>query len=178
MKNLDGIQIARAIRKEDKYTIIIYISSHEEYLIQLFEVEPFRFIKKPIDYNIFDKYFMDAYERIANEDIYFQYKFNRNNVKIPYKDIMYFESHGRCVSIIQQNGTEDKFNSKLSLIEKIVENSNQSFLRIHQSYLVNFRFVKKISFSKIELFDGKTLYISEERQKSIRNKYSKILKGF
>lgn len=49
MTMLNGIEVAKYIRERDRYTIIIYISSHEEYLIQLFEVEPFRFIRKPID---------------------------------------------------------------------------------------------------------------------------------
>ena len=73
---------------------------------------------------------------------------------------------------------EDKFNSKLNSIEKITEKGKHPFLRIHQSYLVNFHYIKKICFSKIELYNGKVLYISEERQKDIREKYSQILKGF
>jgi DNA-binding LytR/AlgR family response regulator len=178
MTIMDGIQVAKIIREKDKYAIIIYISSHEEYLIQLFEVEPFRFIKKPIDFCLFDKYFLEAYNKILREDMYFQFEFNRNNVKIPYSDIMYFESHGRCISIIQKDGKEDKFNSKLNSIEKITEKGKHPFLRIHQSYLVNFHYIKKICFSKIELYNGKVLYISEERQKDIREKYSQILKGF
>lgn len=59
--------------------------------------------------------------------MYFQFEFNRNNVKIPYSDIMYFESHGRCISIIQKDGKEDKFNSKLNSIEKITEKGNILF---------------------------------------------------
>lgn len=127
---------------------------------------------------MFDKYFLEAYNKILREDMYFQFEFNRNNVKIPYSDIMYFESHGRCISIIQKDGKEDKFNSKLNSIEKITEKGKHPFLRIHQSYLVNFHYIKKICFSKIELYNGKVLYISEERQKDIREKYSQILKGF
>lgn len=178
MAILDGIKVARIIREIDKYVIIIYISSHEEYLIQLFEVEPFRFIKKPIDYKIFDKYFEDAYKKIDSVAAYFEYEFKRNSVKILYSEIVYFESNGRSIIIMQKDSNVDKFNGKLNMIEKAVEKSNNPFLRIHQSYLVNFHYIRKICFSKVELFDGRTLNISEDKQKIIRERYSEILKGF
>lgn len=38
MTIMDGIQVAKIIREKDKYAIIIYISSHEEYLIQLLKL--------------------------------------------------------------------------------------------------------------------------------------------
>lgn len=40
MAAMNGVQVAKFIREMDKYVVIVYISSHEEYLIQLFEVEP------------------------------------------------------------------------------------------------------------------------------------------
>lgn len=175
MNMLNGIQIAKLIREIDKYVIIVYISSHEEYLIQLFEVEPFRFLKKPIDFKLFDRYFMEAYKKVVSSGSYFEYDFKRNSIKILYSDIIYFESRGRCIYIVQKD-KEDKFIGKLNYIEEKVAESNNPFLRIHQSYLVNFHYIKKICFSKIELYDGKILLISEERQKIIREKYSQILK--
>lgn len=178
MTMLNGIEVAKYIRERDRYTIIIYISSHEEYLIQLFEVEPFRFIRKPIDMAVFNKYFMEAYNKILREEVYFQYNFRRNNVKILYNNIVYFESRGRYINIIQKDGKEDRFNGKLNAIEEIVNRSNHPFLRVHQSYLINFHYIKKINFSKVELFNGKEIYISEERQKIIRERYSQILKEF
>lgn len=49
----DGITTARKIRASQFETIIIYISAYTTYMIELFEVEPFRFIEKPIDPEIF-----------------------------------------------------------------------------------------------------------------------------
>lgn len=52
---------------------IIYVSSYETYFIQLFEVEPFRFIKKPINECDFNAITQLAYERIIEKDSYFEY---------------------------------------------------------------------------------------------------------
>ena len=49
----------------------------------------------------------------------------------------------------------------------ILVDSKIPFLRIHQSYPVNYRFICKISFSHVTLRDGTVLQISEDRQKKI-----------
>lgn len=174
MISLNGIDVAKKIRESDKNVIIIYVSNYETYFIELFEVEPFRFIKKPVDVEVFGKYFQKAYERMVQKDVYFEYKFNKVPHKVPINNIMYFESAGRVITVITKDNT-GKFYGKLSLLEKQLEKSQFSFLRIHQSYLVNYRFVKEITFSKVVLYDGTELQISEERQKMIRAKYTNLL---
>ena len=70
-----------------------------------------------------------------------------------------------------------KFYGKLNMLEKKLENGKISFLRIHQSYLVNYRFIKEISFYKVVLYNGMELQISEDRQKSVREKYNVLIGG-
>ena len=174
MLQLNGIDVAKKIREKDTSAIIIYISSYENYLIELFEVEPFRFIKKPVDKKIFVQYFHKAYERIAHDDAYFDYRFNKIQYKVLTKDIMYFESSGRLINVVDKIG-KGKFYGKLNQVEKELKSSKTPFLRIHQSYLVNYRFIREISFSKVVLMDGTELQISEDRQKKIREKYNDLL---
>lgn len=176
MVRLNGIDVARKIRENDLNAVIIYISNYETYFIELFEVEPFRFMKKPINVELFESYFQKAYERICQRDAYFEYKFNKIIHKVPVKDIIYFESFGRVIKLIALGG-EGKFYGKLNLLEKNLENRKMSFLRIHQSYLVNYKFIKEITFSKVVLFDGSQLQISEDRQKALRTKYSAVMRG-
>lgn len=176
MAKLNGIDVAKKIRENDTNIIIIYISGYDNYLIDLFEVEPFRFIKKPVDKRIFEKYFYKAYERIAHEEVYFEYKFMKIQHKILIKDIMYFESSGRLINIVTKIDIR-RFYGKLNQIEKELEKGKYPFLRIHQSYLINYRFIKEISFTKVVLINGKELQISEDRRKKIRKKYNELLEG-
>ncbi|MFQ9516224.1 MAG: LytR/AlgR family response regulator transcription factor [Eubacterium sp.] len=176
MLQLNGIDVAKKIREKDTSAIIIYISNYENYLIELFEVEPFRFIKKPVDKKIFVQYFHKAYERIVHDDVYFDYKFNKVQHKVLTKEIMYFESSGRLINVVDKIGT-GKFYGKLNQVEKELKSGKTPFLRIHQSYLVNYRFIREISFAKVVLMDGTELQISEDRQKKIRLKYNELLGG-
>lgn len=176
MMKLNGIELAKKVRENDTSVLIIYISNYENYFIDLFEVEPFRFIKKPIDEKIFLDYFDKAYERILQNEAYFEYKFNKIPHKLLTKNIMYFESSGRLIRIKNKAGS-GKFYGKLNVIEKQLQDGKIPFLRIHQSYLVNYRFVQEISFEKVVLTDGTELHISEDRQKAIRAKYNELLGG-
>lgn len=64
MSGKNGIEAAKSIRKLDRDVLLIYVSSYETYFMQLFEVEPFRFIKKPIKETEFEEVIDLAYERI------------------------------------------------------------------------------------------------------------------
>lgn len=52
-------------------------------------------------------------------------------------------------SILENKDGAGKFYGKLNNIEKQLVDSKIPFLRIHQSYLVNYRFICKISFSHV-----------------------------
>ena len=68
-----------------------------------------------------------------------------------------------------------KFYGKLNNIEKQLVDSKIHFMRIHQSYPVNYRFICKISFSHFTLRDGTVLQTSEDRQKKIMEQYNDLL---
>lgn len=172
MKRVNGIRAAQSIRATDRAVLLIYVSGYEQYLRELFEVEPFRFLQKPLDNRKFYRYFHEAYERIGEEDAFYQFTFNKNIHRVSLRNIVYFESRNRVIYIIMDNGKEEYFYGKLNDVEKQLVESRYRFLRIHQSYLVNYSYIKKMSFSDITLVmgDGKetSLRISEDREKDVR----------
>lgn len=82
MDKMDGIKTAQYIREINPDVIIIFISGYENYFLQLFEVEPFRFIKKPIDPKKFNEVFCKAYERIMQQPVNFTYQYKKMIYKI------------------------------------------------------------------------------------------------
>lgn len=53
----NGVEAARRIRKKDTNVLIIYVTSHESFAKEVFEVSAYRFITKPID----KKYLKDTF---------------------------------------------------------------------------------------------------------------------
>ena len=87
MENMDGITVARKIREQDPYTILLFVSSYDSYYEQLFEVEPLRFLRKPINPEKFEEYFKIAYGRLMNLDERLHFEFNKRLYQIPYRSI-------------------------------------------------------------------------------------------
>ncbi|WP_235839288.1 LytR/AlgR family response regulator transcription factor [Clostridium sp. Marseille-P2415] len=180
MEHVNGIDAARCIREIDRSVLIIYVSGYDQYLKELFEVEPFRFLSKPLDRDRFRRYFREACQRIWESDAFYQFTFNKEIRKVALKDVVYFESHNRVVHIFLGDGSSEQFYGKLNDVENSLANSRKSFLRIHQSFLVNYDYIKKMNFSSIiVLLCGKEmeLKISEDRQKTVRYRLCEIAKG-
>lgn len=172
--SLNGVQVARKIREQNKNIILIFISAYDSYLRELFEVNTFRFIDKPINEATFYKYFEEAYDKICLEGIYFEYEFNREAVKVEFGHISYFESKGRYI-LLHTDKSIERFIGKLDEVEKIISQYKITFLRIHQSYLVSYKFVKSVARNKLLLEDGTILPISNDRQKIVKREfYQKI----
>lgn len=175
MANRAGIATAESIRKVDKNVLLIYVSEHDEYIMELFRLDVFAFIRKPIDIENFEAILMDANQKICNQKFYFSFRYKSEDYKIPCSDILYFESKGRKINVYIQNASTETFNGKLSEVETWLADGKIPFIRIHQSYLVNYHHIRSCSKTEITLIDGTKLPISEDRKKSFRKQYNKLL---
>lgn len=175
MTKQNGIDAAWNIRKLDKKVLIIYVTSHESFAKEVFEVSAFRFITKPIEPQIFKKYFKDAETEIVRRPKYFQYQYNKISYRLPIEDILYFQSDRRVTYIITNDGSK-KCYGKLNDIERRLVESDMYFYRTHQFFLVNPKYVTAYFYDSMELADGTTLSISENRRKRVSELFC-MLKG-
>lgn len=176
MKKIDGISAAKRIRKIDKDVLIIYITSYENYMIKCFDVRPFRFLIKPIENNIYERCFYDAYKEILEGNYYFRFRYQHINWKVKMKDILYFESKKRKIYIITQFGIYTTY-GKLNELEKTIKNKKFTFLRVHQSYLVNYDHIRGQGYDHVIMDNGESISISEDKRKSISEQYCMIGDG-
>lgn len=176
MHQLNGINVAKKIREKDVNMLIIYVSGNEGYYRDLFDVEPFRFIIKPIDERLFLNIFLKAEERITIQEVVFTFQTNKSIVKLPLNDIMYFDSAGRVITIHTQE-KEYRYYDKLDLVEETVKADCDLFIRVHKSYLVNFKYIKIFETSKVIMRDEKEISISDERRNSAKKAYMKLIRG-
>lgn len=178
MEFMDGIRAALALREAEIPALLVYVSVHEEHLKELFYTEPFRFLSKPIDEAAFLEVFLSARERIRQRTGYFTFSYKKTLYRIPFDQITYFESCRRIITIHLPRSDTDASNlrqtcfyAKMNDIEKQVASLNGRFLRVHQSFLVNFGCIKAMSATEIEMLDGKIIQISEDRKKSAMTRF-------
>ena len=161
----DGKTLVNYIKDGKKYDLI-YITSHESFAKDVFELNAYRFITKPIDLGIFRKYFEAVKDELTIRPQYFRYQYNKVVYRISLDEIIYFQSDRRVTYIITENGSK-KCYGKLNDIECRLLQSNIVFFRIHQSFLVNPQYIIAYFYDSMELRDGTTLSISENRRKKV-----------
>lgn len=163
---INGVEVGHIIREqmEDYITKIIYISSKDIYDRQLFDVQPLHFLKKPIDSK---KVFADiqlAMKISEKENKNFEFKSFRKIVKVPYKDILYFESKGREIFLF---GIKNNYNF-YGNIKSLEEALPKFFIHPNRSYFVNYEFITCFKFEELIMTDGSIIPISRNKRKEIR----------
>lgn len=175
MKKIDGIRAAKTIREIDEDVQLIYISGYEEYALQLFEMRPIGFLKKPLYPDQFRQCLKKALDILETRILYFSYRNHYRENKIRLKDIFYFESIYRKIYIHTKQGT-DYFYGKLSDTEEELENSVIPFIRIHQLYLVNYHHISQYQSSKIIMESGAELTVSTAHRAYVKEKIHELLR--
>lgn len=105
---------------------------------------------------------------------YFVFSFRKRENRLRIKDILFFESRGRKILIHVTNGEIYSYNDRLDEVQKKLILLDQFFLRIHQSYLVNLRYVVCFNNSEIVLENKIRLQISKRRKEQcVKREYLK-----
>lgn len=171
MRKMDGIELGKKLRERSYQTLIIYVSGYDQYMRQLFEAEPFRFLSKPLKQEELENVLDKAFERISRfHRELFTIRFGKNVVNLLCRDIVYLESNKRKVIVHTVRG-EYKYYHKLDEAEEELLAISADFVRIHKAYLVNMEHVEAFQYEKLALRDGTILSISEAHRANVRSRF-------
>ena len=165
----DGVMVGKYIREvlEEENIFLVYISSKDNYALQLFQNRPFDFLVKPIEqakiYHVLDNICRISGKNSAE----FKFQVQNSTYCILYKDILYFQSDGRKINIVMKKEVRTFYGKLNEIEEKLPENL---FLRIHKSYLVNKSYVKGFTYEWVKMLNGDVLNISKINRADVRRK--------
>lgn len=164
----DGISVGKFIRDEmeDIQTHIVYISSKQNYAMQLFKVQPLDFLVKPVSREQIREVLVRSLRQKQRLKDCFEYQKGSSLFRIPIKDIVYFTSMDKKIRIVTKD-SEEEFYGKL---KNIAEGLPAGFMMIHQSYVINQLYVSEYSYDCVKMYDGTILSISKPYRKEIRGK--------
>ena len=107
-------------------------------------------------------YALLAYEATLDKENTFSYYKRPSYLHAPYDSIKYFVSEGRRTCIVCTDEAQNNaFYKKLSDVEALVSSKQCTFLRIHQSYLINTKYVAAYNRRHVMLTTGEHLPISK-----------------
>ena len=177
---LDGMALARKIRERTAGTqpVLIFVTGHERYVFDAFDVGAFHYLLKPVDEETFARVFVRAAE---------QCKAGRGHPQpspaltlqaagvsrtIPLDTIYYIESSDHKV-ILHRKGGEFSCYAKIRDLEAEL---SDRFCRIHKGYLVNLAYVEGYSKTELTLTNGDSLLISKYKYQEFVKTYLRFLK--
>lgn len=165
LNTINGVEIGLTIRKElqDYVTQIIYISSKENYAMQLFKIRPADFLVKPFSDNEVEDAFRNCYQVL--EDCSIKFKNGYDVVLIRANEIRYVCSEGRKIRVVTTQ-TEEQFYGKIEDYRKEFETAE--FVRIHKSYFINPLHLSKYTYDFAIMNDGSELNISKRYKVKVR----------
>lgn len=103
-----------------------------------------------------------AYEAAFDRKSTFSYYKRPSYIHVPFDNIKYFVSEGRRTRIICTDAQRSNvFYKKLRDVEALISLKHCTFLRIHQSYLINTKYVAAYNRSHVTLTTGELLPISK-----------------
>lgn len=175
LDRMNGIEASRRLRAKDKNVIIIFTSSHPEYVFSSFPSEPLNYLVKPVEYTKLLAVIRESVRRIQeSQNDVFSFEAKGIVYNIPIKDIVLFESHARIIRIRLSESTYE-FYGKL---DDIAKNPHLSaFIRCHKSFFVNPVYIQRIGNDAITLSTDDTIPVSRGNMKRVKEEYAMFLNG-
>lgn len=170
----NGIEIARKLRELGFVSILIFLTSSNEYVFESFDSTPYYYIVKD---ETSEKKFNDIFLKAADSvklkrTNYIVISIGNTNIKLSIDKIKYFEVRNRIITVHTVN---DDFDYYARLDDLEVQMSDRGFARIHRSYLINCYYIHKLSRTQVVLTDGTELPVSAKYTDSVKDAFSNYL---
>jgi DNA-binding LytR/AlgR family response regulator len=168
LKKINGLKAAEKLRQIDRSVLIVFYTRSEEHIWQCFDVEPLYYMRKPITYEKVHTIMEKATSKISEDkQEVFTFSFNNATFRIPLKEIVYFESKLRVITIRTVNDRH-RFYGKLDDVAKNLQNG--SFVRCHQSYIVNMQHIQQINKNNYLTTTKEMVVISRKKSQEVKNR--------
>lgn len=179
LPDLSGLEVAALLKEKAK---IIFTTAYSEFAVESYEQNATDYLLKPITFNRFLKAVQKATKAIKEEELNtekkktssldtFLVKNGKKIIQLRWSEIYYIEGMKEYVRIFTV-GTSTMVYKRMKEIE-ILYPSN--FSRVHNSYIINTNFIKKVENNHIHILD-KTIPLGRKyREQFLKELQEKML---
>lgn len=173
MDKVNGVSVAKKLRAINKGVFIVFVTVNVEYVFEGYELDITRYILK--DNSNLESLIIECLDAIIQKINYVivkkMFRFNEIEKQISLDRLLYIESrlHKLEFHVMEERMKLYTMYETLNVIEKQLENFD--FIRIHQSYLVNKRYIVDVLRYKVILSNGDELIIPKVRYKEVRDAF-------
>lgn len=171
LPDVDGLEIAKQIRRSFSESILIYITNYVNYAVEAYEVNTYRYIPK----QMLEEKLSQAYSSMEpllkknrQHDRFYLIRWYSFQEKIFYRDIFYLKKEGKNVVFVHKNG-ESRI--RKSLEEVLEELQAEEFLMIDRSLAVNMEQVQSVRDRQVYLQNGESFPVSQAKWPGVRDAF-------
>lgn len=171
MGRMNGLELAKRIRKEDEQVPIMFITGYDEYMQYGYDVSALHYLLKPINkakfFMILDKL---GEKKASPEKVLLSMA--AGPVSILPDKIMYAEANGHgCV--VHTTSEVITVKDSIGTFEKAVETRN-SFVKSHRAYIVNLQYVSMVLKTDVVLDNDERIPVARNRLKFLQEAFVKF----
>ena len=158
MYGLNGVELAKKIREEEDNDLIqiVFITGLPDFIAEGYEVSALHYLMKPVKEDKLAEVLDKARERINYAPRTIVLSKKAGKVRVRLDDIIYAEVLSHKITLHVNSGTEEIY-MRISDLEEILDGG---FFRCHRSYIVNMRYVHRVTKTAMALEDGREVPLS------------------
>lgn len=162
MAGMDGVELARAVRRDNDDVQIVFITGYTDYIAQGYEVSALHYLTKPVDEEKLFQVLTRAVGRLRRNEPVLTLELPGEVVRLPLGQIRYLEVLHNYVTV--HAGRDYTVKRPLGELEKELDNR---FFRVGRSCIVNLTCIRRVTREWAELS-------TEERVPLPRGQYDKL----
>lgn len=150
MPEKDGLETAAYIRDHQIDVDIIFVTVSSEFVFDGYTFQAFSYLLKPLSRDRLSAE-LSRYMQLRSACSKCLYvNIGRKRVPIFLDRVKYFAAEGRKINVIQKSDSQSlSFYAKMGELEQTL--SEDDFIRCHQSYLVNVRYIQSHTRTEIDI---------------------------
>lgn len=169
MEGISGVEVAKQIRILDPNVLLIFVSSSDDFYRESYDLYAFNYLIKPLTADKLSEVLRRAtYYLDKNTCQVVRFSFNNNLYTLRCSQLLYISSDKRIVNFHIINGEILKSYGKLD--DFIMQLPSETFVRCHQSYVVNLNHITGITASEFVVGEVR-VPISRKYSSNAREKY-------
>ncbi len=149
MKKMDGVTMARLIRKENELLQIVFITGYSDYISEGYDVSALHYLLKPVRKEKLFEVLERAVKRIRKNERLLTLELSGETVRIPFYEIRYLEVYKNYVTVHAKRD----YTVKKTLTEFEAE-LDERFFRVGRSFIINLSYVQRVTRNEDHLSDG------------------------
>ncbi len=149
MKEINGVELAKRIRRENDAVQIVFITGYTDYISEGYDVSALHYLMKPLSAEKLHEVLNRAVIKIKKNEKALFLSLSGETVRIPIYEIKYLE--------VQQNYVTIHAKSDYTLKKTLGEferELDERFYRMGRSYIVNLTYINRITKASVYLADG------------------------